>query len=234
MIVRPGDGVLHLIRQPDHAALAARMMALWPSLAASERRRDILTAIEHHDRGWAESDDAPSVDPGTGAILDFIHVPLAVRQGVWPVSVARLAAAPWAAALVAHHALSVYGRFRGRAEWDPFFERMTALRDEHLARSGGDTDTLVRDYVYVRLGDLLSLTFCTRATQPEQLGPWTMRLDGTRLHLTPNPFVLDVSFAIEAREIPDVPYPSDEALRAAIAAGASRALEGVIAVDATH
>lgn len=234
MIVRKGEGVLHLITQPDHAALAARLMALWPSLAASERRRDILTALTHHDRGWAEPDAAPMVDPASGAVLDFIHVPVAVRQGVWPVSVERLAAAPWAAALVAHHAISVYGRFHGHPEWDAFFARMTALRDEHLARAGGPIETLVRDYVYVRLGDLLSLAFCTGATAPEQLGPWTIRRDGSRLHVTPNPFVLDVTFAVEAREIPDVPYPTDDALRAAIAAGRSRALEGVVAVDAAH
>lgn len=234
MIVRPGDGVLHLITQPAHAALAARLMALWPSLIASPRRRDILTAIEHHDRGWATPDATPTVDPATGVVLDFIHVAVPVRQGVWPVSVERLAAVPWAAALVAHHAVSVYGRYRGQAEWDGFFERMTALRDEYLQRAGGEMDALVRDYVYVRLGDLLSLTFCTRAETPEVLGPWTIRLDGSRLHVTPNPFLLDVTFAIEAREIPAVRYPTNEALAAAIAAGRSRALEGVVAVEAAH
>lgn len=234
MIVRPGNGVLHLITQPDHAALARRLMELWPSLGKAERRRDILTAIEHHDRGWREPDAAPTVDPATGRIRDFMRVPVAVRQGVWPASVALLAAAPWAAALVAHHAVTVYDRYRDDAEWHGFFPALTALRDEHLARAGGDLKALVRDYVYVRLGDLLSLAFCTRTTATELLGPWTIRLDGTRLHVTPNPYVTDVAFAIEAREIPDVRYPTDEALRAAIAAGRSRALEGVVAVDATH
>ena len=82
MIVRPGDGVLHLITQPDHAALARRIMSLWPSLQKAERRRDILTAIEHHDRGWREPDAAPTVDPATGRIHDFVHAPVEVRQGV--------------------------------------------------------------------------------------------------------------------------------------------------------
>ena len=112
MIVRPGDGVLHLISQPDHAALARRIMDFWPSLAKAERRRDILTAIEHHDRGWAEPDAALTVDPATATIRDFIRVPPAVRQSVWPRSVAYLAGAPWAAALVAHHAITVYDRHR--------------------------------------------------------------------------------------------------------------------------
>ena len=234
MIVRPGDGVLHLITQPDHAALARRLMTLWPSLQKAERRRDILTALEHHDRGWREPDAAPTVDEATGRVHDFVSVPVAVRQGVWPVSVEGLAAAPWAAALVAHHALSVYDRVRGDAAWAAFFADMTARRDAHLARAGGDLRALARDYVWVRLGDLLSLAFCTRAAESTTLGPWTIRLDGAHLHVTPNPFLLDVPFAVEAREIPDVPYRSDEALRAAVAAGRSRALEGVVVVDAVH
>ncbi len=234
MIVRPGDGVLHLISQPDHAALARRLMDLWPSLAKTERRRDILTAIEHHDRGWCEHDTGLTVDPATGRIRDFMQVPASVKQGVWPTSVAQLAAAPWAAALVAHHAITVYDRFRLDPAWHDFFPAMTTLRDDHLARAGGDQKALVRDYVYLRLGDLLSLAFCTRAAEARTLGPWTLRLEGARLHVTPNPFVMDVSFAIEAREIPDLPYPDNAALAAAIAAGPSRALEGVVAVEPAH
>lgn len=234
MIVRPGDGVLHLITQPDHAALARRLMTLWPSLQKAERRREILTAIEHHDRGWRGPDAAPTVDPATGRIRDFIHVPVDVRQAVWPESVGLLTAAPWAAALVAHHAISVYDRFRADDAWTSFFARMSALRDEHLAAAGGDMKALARDYVYVRLGDLLSLAFCTAATEPSTLGPWTIRRDGARLHVDPNPFILDVTFAIEAREIPDVPYATDDALRAALAAAPSRALEGVVSVEPVH
>lgn len=234
MIVRPGDGVLHLVTQPDHAALARRLMAFWPSLQAAERRRDILTALEHHDRGWDDADRAPTVDPATGRVHDFLSAPVAVRQRVWPVSIERLAAAPWAAALVAHHALSIHDRFRSDPAWAGFFADMLARRDAHLARAGGDLKALARDYVWVRLGDTLSLVFCTAAAEPATLGPWTIRLDGARLRVTPNPFVLDVTFAVEAREIPDVPYPDDEALRTAIAAARSRALEGVVAVDAVH
>jgi len=234
MIVRAGAGVLHLITQPDHAALARRLMEHWSSLAKAARRREILTAIEHHDRGWAAPDAALTVDPATATIRDFIGVPAAVRQSVWPHSVADLAAAPWAAALVAHHAITVYDRYRQDAAWRDFFPAMTALRDEHLARAAGDFTSLARDYVYLRLGDLVSLTFCTGATTPQSLGPWTIRLAGAQVHVTPNPFAIDVPFAVEAREIPDVPYPTDEALRAAIAAGRSRAIEGLVAVTSVH
>ena len=52
--------------------------------------------------------------------------------------------------------------------------------------------------------------------------------------MAPNPFLLDVPFAIAAREIPDVPYQTDGALGAAILAGRSRAPEGVVAVAPAH
>ena len=234
MIVRRGPGVLHLITQPDHAALARRIMEHWSSLAKAERRRDILAAIEHHDRGWAEPDAAVSVDPATATICDFVAVPADVRQSVWPRSVAALAPAPWAAALVAHHAVTVYDRYRQDAAWHDFFPAMTALRDEHLARAAGDLKALVRDSVYLRLGDLVSLTFCTGAAAPQSLGPWTIRLTGAQVQVTPNPFAIDLPFAVEAREIPDVPYPTDEALRSAVADGRSRALEGLMAVSSVH
>ncbi len=172
--------------------------------------------------------------PRRDPIRDFSSVPAAVRQAVWPRSVADLAAAPWAAALVAHHAITVYDRYRHDAEWLDFFPAMTALRDEHLARAAGELKALVRDYVYLRLGDLVSLTFCTGDTAPVSLGPWTIRLAGVHVHVTPNPFAIDLPFAVEAREVPDVPYPTDEALRAAIAAGRSRALEGLLVVSPVH
>lgn len=83
----------------------------------------------------------------------------------------------------------------------------------------GDLTSLVRDYVYLRLGDLVSLMCCTGPSAPESRGPWTTRRAGAQVHVTLNPFAIDLSFAVEAREIPDVPYPTDDALRAAIAAG---------------
>jgi hypothetical protein len=231
MIVRPGDGVLHLVTQPDHAALAARLMAEWPPLAGASRRADILTAIEHHDRGWGESDAAPTVDAATGRIRDFIGAPIAIRQGVWPVSVRLLAGTPWAAALVAHHAVTVYGRFRADEAWQAFFPAMTALRDEYLARAGGELAVLEADYVHVRLGDLLSLVFCTGASQPEYFGPWTIRLHGTRLQVQPSALRMDVPFTVAACEIADVAYPDDVALQTAIAAGARRLLRGVVTLE---
>lgn len=234
MIVRPGASVLHLITQPDHAALARRIMEHWTSLAQAERRDEILLAIEQHDSGWRVPDSAPTVNPATASVFDFVHVPAAVRQGVWPRAVDLLSQAPWAAALVAHHALTVYDRYRADDAWRDFFTAMARLREAHLAAAGLTMKALVRDYVYLRLGDLLSLAFCTAAQEPLVLGPWSIRLEGARLFAQPSPFAADVPFSIEAREIPDVAYASDEALRDAVAAAPVRVLDGVVAAQPVH
>lgn len=50
----------------------------------------------------------------------------------------------------------------------------------------------------VRLGDLVSLTFCTGATAPQSLGPWTIRLTGAQVQVTPNPFAIEGLMAVSS------------------------------------
>lgn len=212
MIIRPGDASLLLITQPDHAALAGRIMERWRTdrLVDSPRRDDILAAVAHHDNGWREVDAAPVVDPASGKLLDFITAPLAMRQGVWPRGVERLAGQPYTAALVAAHALHVYDRNRGHAEWDPFFDEMRALRDRHLAASGVTVDDLGRDYTFVRIGDLISLTFCNawQSPQADAFG-YEIRFDGTRVTVAPDPFGgAAIPLEIAARELPNRAFTS--------------------------
>jgi hypothetical protein len=229
VIIRPADGVRHLITQPDHAALAGRIMEHWVSLAAAERRDDVLRAVRDHDNGWHQPDAAPTVDPKTGAVLDFVAIGAAVKQNVWRRCLAGLTDVPWTAALVAHHAVSVYDRFRSEPEWDVFFADMEAARDGFLSASGGAMDALVRDYVYVRLGDLASLAFCNAWSEPQGLGPWTIRLlDDRHLLIEPNPFVHDVPIAVEARALPLTPFANDDALAAAWRAAPVVSLTGVV------
>ena len=60
MIVAPVDGGLRLITQPDHAALAGRVMGEWRAggLPTHPRRESILRAVAAHDDGWLEVDAA--------------------------------------------------------------------------------------------------------------------------------------------------------------------------------
>ena len=108
--------------------------------------------------------------------------------GVWPRGVARLADDPWAAALVAQHAITVYDRFRSDPAWASFFPAMEALRDQMLTPTRLPLQDLLADYVFVRLGDLISLTFSTGWTDEQRFADWSVRRNGAHVVVTPDPF----------------------------------------------
>lgn len=215
MIIRPGPDGLLLITQPDHAELAARIMRRWrrDGLDTSPRREAILLAVAEHDNGWREVDATPLVEPDSGRLLDFISAPNDVRRGVWPRGVARLAGAPYAAALVAQHALHIYRRYGDDPAWRPFFTELTAARDQHLYVSGESLAQLCADYRFVRLGDLASLAFCNAWTEPQSdaMG-YTIRFDGARLGVSPDPFDgAAFAIAVRGRSMPDTLFASAQA-----------------------
>lgn len=235
MIIRPNGKTLLLITQPDHAALAARIMRRWQDddLVRSPRRDDILYAIEHHDDGWVDVDRAPLVDVATGALLDFIAAPETVRRGIWPVGVRQLGAdTPYAAALVAQHALHTYRRYQGDAAWTSFFHEMETLRALHLRTAARATlDELLHDYRWLRTGDILSLAFCNGWTdvQHDDRGG-SARLTNDRLLLTPDPFGgASVPLAVTAREMSAMPVASAAHAAAAFARAPAATLSGIAA-----
>jgi hypothetical protein len=225
-----------MITQPDHAALAMRIMQHWVAddFRTSPRLDDILAAVAAHDDGWLEVDAAPLVHSETGELLDFISATDEIKQSVWPRAVDRLRRSPYQAALVAHHAVYVYGRNRSTPVWAPFFTQMEAIRDREIAAAPDATlEQLLRDYKFVRMGDLLSLAFCNQWTEvnADEQG-YAIRFDGSRLTVTPDPFGgKEVPMQIAARRLPNRAFAStadaEEAWRSApvvsvsaIAAGA--------------
>jgi hypothetical protein len=230
VIVRPFGDQLLLVTQPDHAALAAAIMSRWrrDGLEASPRRGDILLAVRAHDDGWVERDRAPSVDP-SGHVVDFLHLPDRERHRLWPLGVARLSAAPYAAALVAEHAIQVHGHHRASPGWEGFFAEMTESRRTHLAAAAPATDDdLRRDYFFIRMGDLLSLTFCSGWIDPQRDGPYEALLDGARLTVGPDPFAgTSVPLAVSARCLPNRPFAGDRDAAEAFAAAPVVSLTGV-------
>src|SRR5262245_13618806 len=159
MIIRQLASSLQLISQPQHAALAARIMRHWrpEHFPESPRKASILHAIEEHDTGWAEIDEALVVDEATGQLLDFITIPDALKRETSLRGIDRLASDPYAAALVAQHRLHVYRRHAEHSEWSAFFTRVTAARDAYLRTAGTvPLHELLRDYNFVRAGDLAS------------------------------------------------------------------------------
>jgi Protein of unknown function (DUF3891) len=230
MIIRLDGSILDLITQPDHAHLAGRIMERCVQLAKHPRRARILHAIAEHDNGWDEADAAPTVDSETGKIVDFVSAPLSVRHGVWPRGVARLAEDPWSAALVAQHAITVYDRYRSDQAWTSFFAGMEAMRDAMVSRSGMPIDDLLRDYAFVRLGDLISLTFCTGWTDEQRYADWRVLRTGARVIVTPDPFDgVTIPFEIAAKQIGNQPFRDDAELRAALANATPTTLRGEVA-----
>ena len=230
MIIRNAGEHLQFITQPDHAQLARRMMESCTALATNPRRPQILHAIGEHDNGWAEPDAAPMVDPATGDPLDFVSAPVAVRQEVWPRAAQRLSNAPWAAGLVAQHAITVYERYRSDAAWTSFFARMEGIRDEMVRASGAPPDILAHDYGFVRLGDLLSLAFCTGWTDELRFGHWRVIASGTDVRVSPDPFGgAVVAIAVRARAVHRGPYRTDAELHAELARVRPTVLQGTAA-----
>lgn len=230
MIVRPLDTGILLITQPDHARLAREVIEHHTGLVGHPRRASVLTAVGEHDNGWAEEDAEPTVNPDTGEVTDFINASLWVRHTVWPRGVARLADEPWAAALVAQHAMTVYDRFRGDREWTSFFEGMEGERDAMVRASGLTRAELDEDYPFVRLGDLISLTFCAGWTEPQEFGHWRVERSGVRVTVSPDPFGgATIPITIQGLEIRKGPFESNEELRAAIGQGVRLTLRGEVA-----
>jgi len=215
-----------LITQPDHAALARRIMEHCVSLVEHPRRDAILRAIGDHDNGWAETDAAPEADAATGDVVDFIHAPLSVRLSVWPRTIAGLADEPYAAALVAHHAMFAYDRFREEPDWTAFFAAMDASRRDMLQASGGSMEELLADYAFLRLGDLISLAFCTGSTTAQSFRDWTVQLVGPRVVVTPGIFGgAPVPFGVAARAVRP-PFASNDELQAAWERSAIAIIQG--------
>jgi hypothetical protein len=91
------------------------------------------------------------------------------------------------------------------------------MRDSWLRASGLPIDELVSDYAFVRLADLISLTFCTGWTDEQRFGAWTVQLSGARVMVAPNAFgTAPIPIEIVAGEIPNRRFGSDGELRAAI------------------
>jgi hypothetical protein len=230
VIVRPTVDGLQLITQPDHAHLARRIMDHAVLLAARPRRDSILLAIAEHDNGWAESDAAPTLDPNTGSLADFVGAPVSVRQGAWPRGVARLGHDPWAAALVAHHAVTVYDRYRSDPAWTSFFAELETARTTMLRASGLPLDELEADYPFVRLGDLISLAFCTGWTEAQHYGTWTVQPTGTRVAVSPDIFGgVTIPIEIAAREVRGQTFQSDAELGDAVRKAPTTTLRGTVA-----
>ena len=232
MIIRRTESLLQLITQPDHAALAFRIMRQWDAahFPESPRKRSILNAIEHHDDGWAGADAQLVLDGTSGQLLDFVAVSDAIKRETSWLGIEGRESDPYAGALMAQHRLHVYRRHVNDPEWRDFFSTVSSARDRYLRAAGSITlDQLLDDYRFVRAGDLASLAFCNNwgSTADDECG-YAMRLEGTSLEVVPDPFGgRAVDIRIDAREIPNRPYGSLAEAQRTVAAAPLVTLTGV-------
>lgn len=231
VIVRARDNHLLLVTQPDHAVLAETIMGAWKAdaLTRAPHRAIVLYAIRRHDDGWIEEDRQPLIDEKSGRVLDFMDVPDEVRYRLWPRGVASVSAFPYAAALVAQHAIHLHERHRTSPSWQEFFVKMEQARDQHLAGSAPlDAGNLQRDYVFLRMGDLMSLIFCNGWRERHHQETYDARFDGVRLRIDPDPFGgREVPLAVPARQLPNRRFHDRRDLSAAFAAAPIVTLRGV-------
>lgn len=229
MIVRDTGTELVLITQPEHAALAARVMASWRDRDFPTRssREAALLATRLHDGGWAEEDETPQWDPASGRPFEFVSHPIARRQALWPRGVALAAEhSTYVAALVAQHALTAYRHYEHDGQWREFFGTMEALRDTwfhapprgpaHMDPPLDQRLTFLQDYAIVRLGDLVSLAFCTGWPTPHECEGYRIQGDGWRVRVTPDPFGGEpVELRVAARQLPRRAFDSADELAGA-------------------
>ncbi len=226
MIVRDEGPTFLLITQPDHAQLAETIVAAMHTERPLEgpARRTILLATREHDNGWTEVDAEPTIDPEAGRPCDFMSGPSLVKHELWLRGITRVAKTdPLAGALVAEHAVTVYGYRQREPEWAPFFGTIEAMRDALLQRLGRFTGapraTFEAEYRCVRLGDALSLQFCNAWAKPQTTLGYQASVNGATLLVAPDPFAgATVQLRVIGRRIPARLYRDDADVRAAMAA----------------
>jgi hypothetical protein len=228
LILRPGAGTLFFITQPDHASLAADLVEHFQGFAARPRRDAIRLAVREHDSGWRDLDEAIAFDNANGRPLDFMTVPGQVKQEVWPTAIDHVRqTSPYAAALIAEHALFVYQANRVKPEWRDFFETLERRRTSLLTDAGVSREDLADDYRFVGLADLLSLAFCNGWHEPRERLGHTVRCAGDEVIVSPaliGPTL--VPLAVSGRRVADKRYASLGELRAALKATPIERLTG--------
>jgi hypothetical protein len=107
---------------------------------------------------------------------------------------------------------------------------MEAARARMLSAAALPLDDLLDDYMFVRLGDLISLTFCTGWTDEQLFGSSTIRLSGWRVVVISDPFGgVTIPLEIAALAVRNPPYRSDADLRDACREAAVVTLRGEVA-----
>lgn len=211
IVVSEGSSWL-FITQPDHAHFAGELLSLWRigGLPSHPRRDDLLFAAREHDNGWREADAAPRWNAEAGRPHDFLTLPRQDRIEIWERGVCRFAAGrPYAALLIARHALNLFQSRRGEEEWAPFLDFLADFERDLRDTVDVSPAELEANYRLIDLTDLISLSACNHWREPaERHGTRIEPGDGI-LRLDPFPLAGATTFRIPCRRIPVRPFSGD-------------------------
>lgn len=223
MIVTERGAEFLLFTQPDHAALAGALMALWrqDGLPDHPRREELLLAIREHDNGWREADAAPRIDIASGRPLTFHEVSPEDRLGIWQRGVRRFAAErPFAALLILRHANAIHKDYWNSAGWKEFGDELVELEGEIREASGISQLAVQDDYKFLELADTLSLGACgalgTNLSEGICSG-YRFELELGRIALIPFPFAGATTLNIACRTLTRKSFESAASLAAELA-----------------
>lgn len=205
MLVQPRSHGVRLVTQHDHALASGALAAAWRGPDGDAALPSTLVvACALHDGMWREEDARPSLEPGTGEVLDFTRIPSERK---------RAFTEPFLRALEGV---------------EPDVGRLVRLHHETLGSDVEPPPALE----WLRLFDRLSLHVgltppgSLEAHHPPWLGPEANAPDGTglrlawesasRLRVAPWPFAGDaVTLDLPFRDLPPGPWASDAELREA-------------------
>ena len=218
-----------LIPQPDHAALAGDIAALFDTPEYPRLEDDIVRAVALHDAGWAKYDGGGAAGGGKGNApqppraangypLSFLQAPVPMFLEAW---IASIQCAEQKAGAIG--GLMVSGHFRRLAEHrlksvedspedtvrlQAFLKSETQQEEARLRRQARSRAEVERLVDLLQFCDLLSLYLCcgSRASVqfPQAVGSRSivLRRDGELCLLDPSPFRKEISLGVPARRDP--------------------------------
>lgn len=214
MVVRNAPDGWYLVRQADHARLAAELAGAWEfHRLPGERDAQFLAGVRDHDAGWESWDDAPRFHP-SGEPVNFFELPVPEFLGLWRNSITISAAwGPVAGYIVSRH----FHRLAKFALERPQTPPATAALEEFLAcqdsaqsgwisASNLSPQRLEQLTDLLQVCDLLSLLVITagRLASPfsmdalERLGI-RCAFSGNTTQLNPSPLAQPIRTSVESR-----------------------------------